>query len=244
MSTTATKEATTPLIYAKIPAIMADAEAITKSRKNVQQGYAFRSIDDLYNSLHGVFAKHGVFFTTRVVNATREERQNRNGGVMIYTMLEVEFTYYAEDGSSVSSVVIGEAADSGDKSCNKALSAAMKYALMQMLLIPTAEERDADYQTHEFKAKETVAEPAELSAHEVLTAQPSIDKSATKVQINLINNLLANASITDAEREKMGKAIPGLTKERAARTIENLMATIAERQQVTELPLAELKKAA
>jgi hypothetical protein len=41
------------------------------------------------------------------------------------------------DGSRVSTEVIGEAADTGDKSTNKALSIAYKYALFQLLCIPT-----------------------------------------------------------------------------------------------------------
>ena len=36
------------LIYEKIPAIMADVQTIGKDRKNVQQKYSFRGIDDVY----------------------------------------------------------------------------------------------------------------------------------------------------------------------------------------------------
>jgi len=58
------------------------------------------------------------------------------------------------DGSSVESIMIGEAMDSGDKSANKAMSTALKYALMQAFLIPTEELKDSDNNTYEVKKKE------------------------------------------------------------------------------------------
>jgi hypothetical protein len=86
----------------------------------------------------------------------REERTTAKGGVLIYTILTVKFTFYASDGSFVSSVTEGEAMDSADKSTNKAMSAALKYCLMQMLLIPTEELKDADANTYEVAAKPVV----------------------------------------------------------------------------------------
>lgn len=65
----------------------------------------------------------------------------------------MKFTAYAEDGSSVSSVTIGEAMDSGDKSMNKAMSTAYKYALMQIFCIPTADDKDTETHTHEVASK-------------------------------------------------------------------------------------------
>lgn len=44
--------------------------------------------------------------------------------------------------------MIGEAMDSGDKSCNKAMSAAQKYAFLQIFCIPTEEPKDTENETH------------------------------------------------------------------------------------------------
>ena len=137
------------LIFEKIPAIMQEVSVIEKSRKNASQGYSFRGIDDMYNELHGLFAKHKVFFTSRVLNAEREERINKAGNVMVYTFMDIEFTFYAEDGTSISSVMRGEAMDTGDKASSKAASSALKYALMQIFMIPTTEEKDIEYQSHQ-----------------------------------------------------------------------------------------------
>jgi hypothetical protein len=45
----------------------------------------------------------------------------------------------------------GEAMDSGDKSTNKAMSAAYKYAAFQSFCIPTEGDNDSENQTHEVK---------------------------------------------------------------------------------------------
>ena len=131
-------------IYQAMINIMSDTDAIAKARTNPQQGYKFRGIDDIYNALHPIFAKHGVFVTSEVLSENREERQTAKGGILLYSILTVKFLFNAADGSSVSCTTKGEAMDSGDKATNKAMSAALKYALMQMLLIPTEEEKDTE----------------------------------------------------------------------------------------------------
>ena len=63
---------------------------------------------------------------------------------MFYTRLKINFGFYAEDGSHVDAVVIGEAMDTGDKASNKALSIGLKYAMLQVFCIPTEDEKDPD----------------------------------------------------------------------------------------------------
>ena len=72
----------------------------------------------------------------------------------MWSILTVEFTFWAEDGSSVSCTMIGEAMDSGDKASNKAMSTALKYALMQMFMIPTEEHIDTEYESPEPKKEQ------------------------------------------------------------------------------------------
>lgn len=147
-------------IHEKIIAILADSEAIGKDRRNQQQGFNFRGIDDVYNSLHPLLAKHGVFSTTEVLGERSEERQTAKGGTLIYRILTVKFTFYTADGSHVESVIIGEGMDSGDKASNKAMAIAHKYALLQLLAIPTEDAKDPDAESHEVAPKrEPVREP-------------------------------------------------------------------------------------
>ena len=143
-------------VYQAIAAVMAELskEGISKDRKNQQQGYAFRGIDDMYNALSPILAKNGLCVLPRVLARETIERQTKNGGALFYTTVEVEFDFVsAEDGSKHTVKTFGEAMDSADKSTNKAMSAAYKYAVMQAFAIPTEGDNDADAQTHEVVPK-------------------------------------------------------------------------------------------
>ena len=79
-----------------------------------------------------------------VLSTTRTERQTKNGGNMAFTVSTVKYTFYAADGSSIFAVTTGEGMDSADKSTNKAMAAAMKYAMFQTFCIPTEEAANDD----------------------------------------------------------------------------------------------------
>jgi hypothetical protein len=131
-------------IYQKISAVMSEIEAIGKDRKNQQQNYSFRGIDDVYNELHPLLAKHGIFSVPEVLEQSRAEKPNKSGGLLLYSILKIRYTFFAEDGSSIQATVVGEGMDSGDKASNKAMAVAHKYALMQLFAIPTEESKDPE----------------------------------------------------------------------------------------------------
>ncbi len=142
------------LIFKKIPAIMSEVGAIEKNRSSADgPKYKFRGIDDLYFALQPLLSKHGVFFTPNIVAQSREERQSKSGNTLTYSILNVEFTFYAEDGSFFKATTVGEAMDTSDKSSNKAMSAALKYALLEVFCIPTEEEKDTEYNNYEASPK-------------------------------------------------------------------------------------------
>jgi hypothetical protein len=131
-------------------------EGITKSRRNQQQGYNFRGIDDVYNALSPLLAKHGLCILPRILSRDCQERVNKSGTALFYVTVEAEFDFVcAEDGSKHVVRTFGEAMDSGDKATNKAMSAAYKYAAFQAFAIPTEGDNDADAQTHEPVARIT-----------------------------------------------------------------------------------------
>lgn len=131
-------------IYESISAVMKDCGFVSKNDKNPQQGYKYRGIDAVMNALNPALIKNKVFVVPEVLDQSREERQTSKGGLLIYSVVRVKYTFYAEDGSSIYAVVIGEAMDSGDKSMNKAMSAAFKYACFQTFCIPTEEMKDSE----------------------------------------------------------------------------------------------------
>lgn len=140
-------------IYQAITDIMSEGYTITKDKRNQKQGYVYRGIDDVMNTFQPLLAKHHVFVVPEVLERERQERvtykDGKQSGTLLYSILTMRYTFYAEDGSSVSAVVIGEGMDSGDKASNKAMSVAMKYAMFQVFCIPTEEMQDPDAETPE-----------------------------------------------------------------------------------------------
>lgn len=140
-------------IYEVLPLITAEVEAIGKSRKNTSQNYAFRGVDDVYSALNVLLGKHKVTIVPEVLEFNREERTSSQDKALFFAVMKVKYTFYAEDGSNVSAIVMGEAMDSGDKAVPKALSMAYKYMAFQVFCIPTEEKIDTEYDTHEVQSK-------------------------------------------------------------------------------------------
>jgi hypothetical protein len=138
-------------VYSAIASVMSDLSkiGIGKEKKNSQQGFMYRGVDDVMNALAPIISKHGLVILPRVVKRDVIERQSKSGGALFYVTLDMEFDFVAaEDGSKhVVGPIVGEAMDSGDKASNKAMSIAYKYACVQAFCIPT--EADPDAEVHE-----------------------------------------------------------------------------------------------
>jgi hypothetical protein len=166
---------TTGKVYEAIAKVMLamGKEGIAKDRKNQQQGYQFRGIDDVYK----------LCMLPTVLERECEERQSAKGGALFYVTVKVRFDLVsAEDGSKHEITTYGEAMDSGDKATNKAMSAAYKYAAMQAFCIPTEGDNDADGQTHEVAGKQRVAKSSgdatavDLAIEEQMRSAESVPK--------------------------------------------------------------------
>lgn len=139
-------------VYAAISAVAKDmaTTGISKDRKNAQQGFNFRGIDQVYNALAPALVNHGLLILPRITERTVTERTTQKGGVLFYVVVKADFDFVStEDGSIHTVTTYGEAMDSGDKATNKAMSIAYKYAAFQAFCIPTEETAiDADAEVH------------------------------------------------------------------------------------------------
>lgn len=149
-------------IYESITKIMEEVPAIGKTKTNTTQGFKFRGIDDVMNALQPLLSKNKVFIVPEILEQTREERTTSKGGTLIYSICKIKYKFFAEDGTFIEAITIGEGMDSGDKATNKAMAIAMKYALFQVFCIPTEEMKDPDSETPEESQKKEEAELEEL----------------------------------------------------------------------------------
>lgn len=201
-----------PMIYGKIADCMRQLGAIGKTSKNAQQGFMYRGVDAVMNALNPVLTANHVFCVPEVLEQHREERQTRNGGNLIYSILKMCYTLYAEDGSSVSATVIGEGMDSADKSSNKAMSVAYKYAMFQIFSIPTEEMADPDADMPPESTPKPDNKAARNSAWTALaTALGKTNKEMSACVNSLIQAGLApNKPLTEYTDSEYGKLLDGI----------------------------------
>lgn len=201
-----------PMIYGKIADCMRQLGAIGKTSKNAQQGFMYRGVDAVMNALNPVLTANHVFCVPEVLEQHREERQTRNGGNLIYSILKMCYTLYAEDGSSVSATVIGEGMDSADKSSNKAMSVAYKYAMFQIFSIPTEEMADPDADTPPESTPKIDNKAARNNAWTALaTALGKTNKEMSACVNSLIQaNLAPNKPLAEYTDSEYGKLLDGI----------------------------------
>lgn len=228
-------------IYAAIAGVIADVGYVAKDKVNKQQGFKFRSIDDVYNALHPALAKNKVFIVPRVLEQKREEQVTKSGTKMILVICKIQFRFYAEDGSYIETVIIGEGLDTGDKATNKAMAIAYKYACFQVFCIPTEElmddpdgerpelkeEKKPVNKTDTQKDKRTTAKKAESVKSEQSEAKPEENPDA-QITLAMLNTIRAEQKRTGvADKQILGrKAIK-------AKTIEAL--TVSEFKYVMDI---------
>ena len=206
-------------IYKSMAKILKDVDAIGKDKKVSITGganYDFRGIDDMYNTLHKIFAENSVFIIPEVLETTLETQEkekewnNKITKSLQYSVLvKIKFTFYAEDGSSVSAIGIGHALDTGDKGTNKAQSSALKYCLMQTFLIPTIEDKDVE--NSDLSVNKKITKPVEKPIEKLIASPPKpVEKQFTEFGLNkmaqdFIIRIENNKNITKEFWEKLGE---------------------------------------
>jgi len=198
-------------IYSLIPKVMAEIGSIGKHQTNTFDKYRFRGIDDMYNAIQPALCKHGVFFVPEVVDCHSEQRKSSQDKPMMHTLLKMRFSFCAEDGSHVDVVTVGEAMDRGDKSANKAMSAALKYALLQLFCIPTEGDNDTENHSPEVgeaaakQLEKALAEPAEATSDPKVLARQKFLAACQAISARDLNNW--ELSMKDAGNiwEQIGK---------------------------------------
>lgn len=155
---------TAPHVLIAMNAVMAEIgiTGIGKGRRNKEQGFDFRGIDDVYNELNAIMAKHKLLMLPVKMEPSYAEKVAKSGSILNLTRLVVTFNMMsAVDGTSQIVQTLGEGMDTVDKSSTKAQSSAMKYAALMVFMIPTLPaapgDNDADETTHAMASMEEAA---------------------------------------------------------------------------------------
>ena len=197
-------------IYEAISRCMEEIGAVGKDAVNKQQGFKYRGIDAVMNAINPALVKNHVFIVPEVLDQQRQERTTNKGAVLIYSICRIKYTFYAEDGSFIEAVTVGEGMDSGDKATNKAMAIAYKYACFQVFCIPTEEMKDPDEETPDpVKPQFTPATPEQLhKINEFVDAYAEMCENAKAVDImNQLKKMYNFSSTSDISTELASKLI-------------------------------------
>lgn len=260
---------TTPQIFGRIAALMADVPAIAKSQRNKEQNYQFRGIDTIYNSLHDLMTKHGIFTTSEILETLRNEWASKSGSKLIEFALRVRWTFWAPDGSYVHSETMGQSMDSGDKAANKAMTMSHKTALLQIFMIPTAETPDADANTPDPQDRypsqlPPIPTPPPVPSYQQQPQQPrqqltpsaghpnhgygsngSNGGSASGKQLAFLRDIVQRDGFEDADRQYIEWAIgQGISREQCSTLLDRAQAHLSGTLNAPFVPQAQGQAAA
>jgi hypothetical protein len=152
-----------PRVYAAINAVAAELAKVglPKGHINLEDQYAYRGIDDVYNRIGPVLARHRLCVLPRVLERTCAERTGSLDLLLLHVTVRAAFDFVSvEDGSAHTVEAFGEALDPSDKGTAKAMQSAYKYALLQAFCIPLGAE-DADASSPRIKATLHTPEPVQ-----------------------------------------------------------------------------------
>lgn len=132
--------------------VMRGVPAVPKDDRNETQNFSFRGIDSVLNAVGPKLRQHGVIvLPTMVDKQTSIIEVGRNKTPMRWVLLTMNYRFVGPEGDTLDLCVPGEAMDAGDKAFSKAMSVAMRTALLQALALPT-DEPDPDSEAHEMSA--------------------------------------------------------------------------------------------
>lgn len=153
------------------------ADGIAKSGQNAEDGYSYRTIDDILEKLSALLPEHDLIITPTVIERTCVERRTSSGMALFAVTVLVRYDFTSTIDDSVTPVeVYGEALDPSDKATSKAMTAAYKVAVTQAFNIATKGNADADQETQ----KPTASMPAEERERHEKTIKAAPDAKIIK----------------------------------------------------------------
>lgn len=193
-------------IYGLITDIKKAAGALGKT-KTQGINFPFRGIDGTVNHLAAHIEEVGVITVPNVISHEVTEREDAKGRVVKTSIVEVEYTFYAPDGSSVSATTAGIADDYADRSSAQAQSVAFRIALLQVFFLPT---QAPEPEVTGGKAQEQRATPAQskieqakkVAAKPTAKAEPkSKDTIRTEyIDKGVVEGATVNAMVAEAKQ--------------------------------------------
>jgi hypothetical protein len=157
----------TPTVHEALAAVMAEVQGVGKHDEHKAPGahFKFRGIDAVVNAAGPALRKHRVVVVPQLQSVERRDVTTSGGKASRETTVLVKYVWIGPDGSTIESIVPGEAMDNGDKGTAKAMSVAFRIALLQCLSLPT-DDPDPDSQSYEREPRQSPQRQAQRPARQ------------------------------------------------------------------------------
>lgn len=171
-------------LVSKLAEVMGEVHRIPKSGRNDFHKYDYATEADIVEAVRGGMAQRGLVL---VPSVEKMEWADLAGGKQRLCTLTVRFTVIdGETDSRLDFVAIGQGSDAGDKATYKAMTGAVKYALLKLFLIPTGDDPEAEKTP---PAQGQRAAPKEASAKKATPPPATPKPSAAEVEAEKLRNL-------------------------------------------------------
>jgi hypothetical protein len=221
-------------LAAKMAAIMGDVPTMIKNGQNVQQKYAYITADDVKAAIRPLLKKHKLAVFSAMLGVERTPGVTKGGGASMTTIAHMRFTLVCADtGESMACDWFGESTDYGDKSVNKAATAAEKYWLINTFLLSTTEP-DADEETIEHVYEQPAPHPNIIHDGRYPVEAPGRINKTQLAAIRELSQDLWSLEYVDKGAEYVkrvyGCTLVELTHDEGERMIADLKRKIAEKE--------------
>lgn len=132
-------------VQVALAAVMREVRAVGKDERYADNRtqYSFRGIDGVLNAVGPALRKHGVIMLPSMVATTYRDTKTVSGKDTRECTVMVTWRVIGPQGDHIEVMTPGESLDTSDKGTAKAMSVALRIALIQTLALPT-DERDPD----------------------------------------------------------------------------------------------------
>lgn len=198
--------------------VMKKLTGIAKSGVNEHQHYKFRGIDQVMSALHDPLCEQRVLMLPDYEVISEEDRETTNAaGELKYSRfvtVQATYTFVGPAGDALTVRTVGSASDTADKATNKAMAAALKYAVLQTFMVPVGD-GDADEKTDE------ITGPAQNQRSRYGSREPQTLTEPQKAALVKIHD--ARGLDIDAEvGKRWNKTVDRLLKTEASRYLDEL----------------------
>ncbi len=198
---TEAKPDTGPNVYQRLLAIMGEVTSIAKEDKRVNNQYQFVSHDAVTAALHGPCVKHGIYVHSSIVSYKHEGNKTE-------VMLAVTFVNADDPTQTVTSQFLGFGVDNSDKNPGKAVSYALKMALLKGFMLESGEpdnERSNVAASNGRKSNGS-APKVEPTAEELELYYQGLRYADNVDEMTKVSAKLAGIKLTDKERATLIEA--------------------------------------